>query len=131
MQVCISTFTQTFIPTVEHLYISDYHACRPNSQWLDLLRLFTCVKNLYLSRQMARRIPPALQDPVGERETEVLPALQSLYLEELDPSERVKEAIGKFVDARQLSNRPIAVFKWDREQDESDSESSESSEIDD
>jgi len=46
---------------------------------------------------------------------EVLPALQSLFLEEFLPSEPVQEAIGKFVAARQLAGHPIIVSHWDRD----------------
>ena len=52
--------------------------------------------------------------PVGERAIEVLPALQSLFLEELHPSGPVEEAIGKFVAARQLAGHLIIVSHWDR-----------------
>jgi hypothetical protein len=52
---------------------------------------------------------PSLQELVGGRTTEVLPALQSLFLEELHPSGRFDKAIGKFVAARQLSNHPVAI----------------------
>jgi len=42
-------------------------------------------ETLYLSREFAPRFAPALQELVGERATEVLPALRSLFLE-LHPS---------------------------------------------
>jgi hypothetical protein len=50
---------------------------------------------------------PALQ--------EVLPALQNIFLEGLQPSGPVQEDLGKFVAARQLSGHPIAVSPWERE----------------
>jgi hypothetical protein len=74
-----------------------------------LLRPFTAVKDLRLSKEFAPRIAPSLQELVGGRTTEVLPALQSLILEER-PSGPFKDAIGKFVAARQLSNHPVALF---------------------
>jgi hypothetical protein len=46
--------------------------------------------------------------------TEVLPAPQTLFLEETPLSEPVQENIGKFVSARQLSGHPIAVSRWER-----------------
>jgi len=126
-QVCSSSLY--LISSLEHLYIHEYKAVeslRPcwqddieNIQWLELLRPFTTVNALYLSRDITSRIAPALQELVGERVTEVLPALQSLFLEELRPSGLVREAIDKFVAARQHSNRPtIVVSHWDREMDE-------------
>jgi hypothetical protein len=51
------------------------------------------VKALYLSRDIAARTAPALGELVGARATEVLPALQSLFLEELHPSGPVQVAI--------------------------------------
>ena len=56
-QVCSSSFPQFLIPAVEHLYIMDTVDPHPdweddveNDQWLEVLRPFTAVKNLYLSR---------------------------------------------------------------------------------
>ena len=88
-----------------------------DSQWLELLHPFTGVKDLYLSKEFVPRIAPYLQELVGGRTTEVLPALQSFFLENphiLHSSRRVEEAIGKFVAARQLSNHPVATFRWRR-----------------
>jgi len=78
---------------VEHLYTCEYQYDRPHwqddikdNQWLEVLRLFTALKDLYVSREFLPRIAPAFQEPAGESVTEVLPALQSLFLEELHPS---------------------------------------------
>jgi hypothetical protein len=64
---------------------------------------------LYLSRGIAPRILPALQGLAGGGTTEVLPALQSLFLEEHHSSEPVQEAVERFVSARRLSGLPLAV----------------------
>jgi hypothetical protein len=120
-QVCSSSFPQAFIPTVEHLYIrEDYileegssQACWQddieNSQWLELLHTFTAVKDLFLSQKFAPRIAPALQELVGERVDEVLPALQSIFWEGLHPGV-VPEGIRQFVTAR--ASHPIGVIPW-------------------
>jgi hypothetical protein len=79
-----------------------------DGQWLELLRPFTDVKDLYLSKEFAPRIAPFLQELVGGRTTEVLPALQSLILEK-HPSGPFEEAIGKFVAARQFFNHPVDI----------------------
>ena len=120
-QICISSFPQALPLTVDHLYILESSGSQPhwlddidNSQWLEILRPFTTVKNLYLSKELARRVVPSLQELVGGRATELLPALQSLFLEELHPSGLVEEAIGRFVGVRQSSNHPIAVSPWKR-----------------
>ena len=80
-----------------------------NVLWLRLLHPFTSVKNLYLSKEIARRIVPALQELVGVRATEVLPALQNIFLEEDQRSGPVQEGIQHFVTMRQATHHPIAV----------------------
>jgi hypothetical protein len=121
-QVCSSPLPEAFIPKVERLYIYDYENEYDrlrwqddieDSQWLEVLQPFTALKDLHLSREFLPRIAPAFQELAGERVTEVLPALQSLFLEELHPSGPVWEAIEKFVAARQLAGHPIAVSHWD------------------
>jgi hypothetical protein len=123
-QVCGSSFPRALIPAVEHLYILEDRSPRlrwqddiESSQWLELLDPFISVKSLYISQKFAPRIAPALQELVGERAIEVLPTLQTLFLETL-PSGLVREAIGEFVAARQLASRPIAVSRWEREKGE-------------
>jgi len=146
-QACSSSLH--LISSLEHLYIHEFEAearFRPcwqddieNVQWLELLRPLTTVKTLYLSRGVTTRIIPALEELVGESTTEVLPALQSLFLEEIHlpkpptiptlisptsislsvaspvvPSP-VQEAIDKFVAARQLSDHPVVVSRWDKQ----------------
>ncbi|KAI0276851.1 hypothetical protein BGY98DRAFT_669150 [Russula aff. rugulosa BPL654] len=118
-QVCTSSFPQALIQTVEHLYILEdtYPRSRwqddiENSYWLDVLHPFTAVKNLYLSKEFAPRIAPSLQELVGQRATETLPALQSLFVEDLHPSGPVQEGIGKFIAARHVSDHPIAISPW-------------------
>jgi hypothetical protein len=64
------------------------------------------LKNLYLSWEFVPHIAPALKELFGERITDVLPALQSIFWEGPNPSGPVKEALDKLTDVRQ---RPIAV----------------------
>jgi hypothetical protein len=107
--------------TLEDLYIYEvplfptrWGDNTENTLWQELLHPFTSVKNLYLSGLYASRIVPALREPVGERTTGVLPALQNIFLEDLQLSEPIQEGIGKLVTARQLSSHPIAISLWDR-----------------
>ena len=47
-----------------------------------------------------------------------------MFLEGLESSEPVQEGIGKFVAARQVASRPIAVSRWNervKEEDEAQS----------
>ena len=81
-----------------------------NDLWLELLRPFTTVKNLYLTEKIAPRIVHVLQELDGERATEVLPTLQNIFLKRLQPSGPLREGIEKFVAARQGS---MAVSEWE------------------
>jgi hypothetical protein len=105
------TTVECFMQTVrKHLYIDEYRSSQPddieNNQWPELLDPFTGVKDLFLSRNIA------LQELVGGRTNEVLPVLQSIHLEGLQPSGVVPEGIGQFVAERHLHSYPIAVFPF-------------------
>jgi hypothetical protein len=120
-QVCGSSFPQGLISAVEHLYVLEdrfpqlpWEDSIESGQWLELFHPFTAVKSLYVSREFVPRIAPALQELVGERVTEALPALQTLFLEEPPPSGPVRESVGQFVGARQLAGHPVAVSRWER-----------------
>jgi hypothetical protein len=123
-QVCASVLSLP--PTLEKLYIYEPRYSRPNWKvgrendlWLELLRPFTSVKNLYLSEDFTPRIAPALQELVtlpGSLRG-VMPTLHDLFLEGLRPSEPVHEGIGQFVAARQLSGHPVTISLWDRDSD--------------
>jgi hypothetical protein len=117
-QVCTSPLTQALIPTVEHLYIRsgyrlpDWQDDIESGQWLELFQPFAATKELYISSEFTPRIAPALKEFIRDGVIEVLPALQTLFLEEPLPSRPVQEAIEEFVAARQLAGHPIAVSRW-------------------
>ena len=118
-QVCVSSLPH--LSTLERLDIREDRRWLPawqddmeNDQWLELLQPFTAVKDLYLSKQVALRVAPFLQEISGETTPEVLPALQNLFLEESQASEPIQEATGQFVAARQLSGHPIVIHDWER-----------------
>ena len=84
-------------------------------QWLDLSRPFTGLKDLRLDRRIVQYYALALRDLSGERLTEVLPALQNLFIEglgSLGPT-GIQEALEQFVAARQLSGSPVVLHSWD------------------
>ena len=83
-----------------------------NGQWLELFRSFMPVKNLYLSEKFVSLIAPALRELVEGRVTEVLPALQNIFLKGLESSRSVQESIRQFVAARQVTNHPICISPW-------------------
>jgi hypothetical protein len=119
-QICTSCLPP--LSTLKDLYIYkasysqlDRQDNIGNVPWLELLHPFTAVKNLYLSKEFAPHIVPALQELVGGRATEVLPTLQNIFLEGLQPSEPAQEGIQQFIAARQFTSHPIAVSRWDRD----------------
>ena len=120
-QVSSSSFLRDLIPMVEYLYFEDVFVLQrwqddiEDSQWLELLHPFITVKDLYISEEFVPRIVPALRELTGDRVTEVLPALQTLFLDDPHPSGLVQEAIEQFVAARQLAGHPIAVSHWERQ----------------
>jgi hypothetical protein len=103
---------------VEHLYIRSsfwrpgWQDVFENRQWLELFHPFTAVKNLYISSEFAPRVVPALKELIGEGVTEVLPALQTLFLEEPLSSGPVQKTVEQFVAARQLAGHLISVSRW-------------------
>jgi hypothetical protein len=116
-QICNSFWHP--LSTVEVLYIDRHYLplawkddAIENTLWLQLLLPFTTVKNLYLSKEFAPGIAAALQELEGGRITEVLPSLQNIFVEGLEPSGPVQKDIGQFVAARQLSDHPIAISVW-------------------
>jgi hypothetical protein len=115
-QLCTSSLPP--VSTLKDLYIFEETHWRPrwrveNTLWLDLLRSFVAVKNLYLSEKFVPRIAPALQELVGARTAEVLPTLENIFLMGFQPSGPLHEGIERFVAERQLTNRHVTVSCWD------------------
>jgi hypothetical protein len=120
-QVCNFSFQP--LSTVEDLYIDHEYSqldwkndAIENTQWLQLLLPFTVVKNLYLSKEFAPGIAVTLQELVGAGIV-VLPSLQNISVEGLEPSGPLQENFGQFVTARQLSRRPVTISGWDKDSD--------------
>ena len=120
-RMCGSSFPQDFIPAVKHLDIIwgehwgkwtlEDSEIVENGEWLELFRPFTAAKSLYISREAVPQIAAAALRELGERATEVLPALETLFLYE-STSGPVQEGIAQFVSARQLAGRPISISYW-------------------
>ena len=117
-QVCSSSLPEALVSMVEHLYIQNtsmlprWHDDIENGRWLELLRPFVAVKSLYISQDFVPRIAPAFQELFGERVTEVLPVLQTLFLQGTLPSGHVRQTVEQFVAVRQLAGYSIAVSRW-------------------
>jgi hypothetical protein len=116
-QVCSSSFPQNFIPAVEHLHILERSGFSKlhwldyveSNEWLDLLHPFKAAKDLYITPKIMLYLAPTLEELVGERVTEVLPALQTIFFEE---PRLVLETIGPFITARQLAGYPISISRF-------------------
>jgi hypothetical protein len=120
-QVCTSSLPP--VSTLEDLYMLEFpfpiwqrhwQDDVEHTLWLELLRSFVAVKNLYIFEELAPRIAPALQELVGARTMEVLPTLENIFLLEITPSGPIQEGIGKFVAARQPTSHPVAISRLDR-----------------
>ena len=122
-QVCNTSLPNS--STVEVLYIEHRipvliwkDEAIENTLWLELLLPFTAVTNLFLSKDFSPGIAEALRELVGGRITEVLPSLQNIFVGDLELlSGSFQENIAQFVAARQLSNHPIVISNWEREED--------------
>ncbi|KAI9463372.1 hypothetical protein F5148DRAFT_200384 [Russula earlei] len=113
-QVCSSFFP--LLSNLVQLEIMDDVSRRTNdmeiTRWLELLDPFIAVKDLCLSRQVMPHVCQALEEIGEERVTDVLPALQDIFLKVLEPLEFVPKCIERFVAARKLSGHPVAVHRW-------------------
>ncbi|KAI9451524.1 hypothetical protein F5148DRAFT_543526 [Russula earlei] len=116
-QICSSSFP--FLSTLVHLDIADWDIPQSHwkddmetTQWLELLAPFTAMKDLRLTHQVAPHVCQALEELAGERVTEVLPALQNIFLKSLEPLGSIPKYIEGFVAARSLSGHPVAVHSW-------------------
>jgi len=87
-----------------------------NARWLELLRFFASVEDLYLSEELGIFIAPALREHVaGEGvATQVLPALKNLFIEKyrygIIPEGKY---FREFVYARKVSGRPVSLQDWE------------------
>ena len=122
-QVYISSLP--YLSALEDLYVQEDSLLDPfwqgdveNMPWLQLLRPFPAVKNLYLASKSVPRFAPALQKFVGKRTTEVLPTLENIFLEGFQVSRPLHDGIETFVAARRLTSHPVAVSRWDKDSED-------------
>jgi len=116
-QVCSSSLSPLSIVEELEIESQDLWSSLPlpdnmepdSTHWLELLGPFTAVKNLILFHGVPSRVCPALKEIVGEMVTEVLPALQNLFLYQGDPLKGPRKSIEIFVAARRWSGRPVSV----------------------
>ena len=91
-----------------------HHDDPENSHWINILRPFTAVKMLCLYEAVSLRVVSALEEvAVAEGSAHnMLSALQYIFLEGLQPTGPVQEAIRRLASARQLSGHPITIRRW-------------------
>jgi len=116
-QFCNPSFSP--LRRTEDLYIYEYQRSLPDRQddietpeWLQILRSFNGVKDLYLSKEVSAHLTPAMQLMVGGT---MLPDLQNIFLEGFQPSTPIPEGFSEFVAERQSNDNPIFVSRWDRD----------------
>ena len=104
------------LPTLEHLstqhYLSSCPPCISVTEWVELLCVFSFVKDLRLSRKLSYSVFPALRELAGEGVIEVLPALQNIFVHStIWASDYFMKDIELFVTTRQLSGHPVAIHR--------------------
>jgi hypothetical protein len=102
-------------PNVGHLSIRssvDYSPYDMNSaEWLAFLRVFTGLKMLHIHGILAWQFSRTLKDISGEAAMDVLPSLQSLFLEDDDGDGRwLVESTRQFASLRQQYGRPVTIM---------------------
>ena len=94
---CWKTFTPLRAESTDRYEIGETTSITHHASWLELLPLFTTVKNLYLSEASASCIMPTLQELIVGRMTEVLPDLAEYFLggaSALQPSDLSRKTLG-------------------------------------
>jgi hypothetical protein len=89
-----------------------YYSDMDTSQWLRLFHLFVAVRTLFVFKRLVPLVESALQELVGARTMEVLPALRELFLEGLQSSGPMPKGIDSFLDARELAGHPVEIYAW-------------------
>jgi F-box-like len=122
-QLCSSSLFS--LSTLERLVVSDGPARRlgplprqerrdvETTQWLEFLRPFRFVRDMYLGSELAIEIAFVLANLDGAGTTEVLPGLQNLFLmiRSLPPG-MLLPSISQFLKVRRRCGRPVAVHEW-------------------
>ena len=114
----------SYIPTLESLEIEIDHRNWQGEieaiQWRECLHLFASVKKMTLGHEdLVRLVLPVVQELSAETGTEVLPALQDLFLRmySWQPSSgnsgSIKKAIERFITTRQRYDHPVTVHYRD------------------
>ena len=108
-------------PLLSHLEQLDIHEGAPGDtlkgngidpmQLLELFHPFLAVQHLRIHDDLRPLVARALQDLTGERATEVLPTLRTIFFCGGPPSGSIQEDMQPFIVARQHSDHPV-VAEW-------------------
>jgi F-box-like len=105
-QVCDSALSPIPMESLVILITGNWKDDVEIAQWPGLLHSFTSIQDLLIEEMS---ISHGFLKQLA-REIEAFSALRNLYLECPQPPEPAMKMIGKFVAARQLSGRPVAVY---------------------
>ena len=91
--------------------------------WLLFLRLFPAVEVLHVREEMVKHIASVLEGIPEEMVTQVLPALELLWLDDVQGQEIFlaekgngkPESVDQFLSLRKKSGRPVVVVRWHHE----------------
>jgi hypothetical protein len=90
----------------ERNLLSEWHSEADRTSWHELLRSFSNVKTLRVHSGLVRVLSRSLQVDDGESPPELLPELKELVY---SVGSGASDAFTAFIDARQISGRPVAV----------------------
>lgn len=103
--------SRALVSNVGHLSIDEddlqpgWQHDMDDADWLEVLRPFTAVKMLHGTEQLAGHIALALNDVNGEMIADVLPALDSLWLDD----QQVR-SVEQFLAVRRVSGHPVTFM---------------------
>ena len=90
---------------IESDMLPDGKDVMDDTEWLELLRLFTAVKTLHVSEKLAGYVARGLEGVAETTVNEIMPALRSLCLEGTPLT-----YVERFVAVRQLSGLSVTVL---------------------
>jgi len=93
-----------------HIKQPHHENSKEDNPWPKVLRPFSAVKNLYLSKNVVTPVAFALKEVAEERMTKVLPVIQNLSIGGSSHPRPVEKAIEQFITERGLSNDPVKTY---------------------
>ncbi|KAH9971521.1 hypothetical protein BGW80DRAFT_1320702 [Lactifluus volemus] len=118
-QLCNQLSESFVMSSIEILTINAIQIISPSTledvmdatQWLELFHPFTAVHTLSISQAMVSHVVSALRGLGEESSMEMLPALDSLYLEKYRAYGSEQPDIEPFIIARHRCNYPVNIYR--------------------